>query len=92
MRFNESNLRNGSRLFMRAPQRERQNDNDGDVEDSDGDNDMQVGEEGRSFKFGEGGEDEMVEMEGGEDEMVGEDEMEPEQLGEDSQPEAEEDN
>lgn len=76
---------------MRAPQRERQNDNGGDVEESDGDDDMQVGEEGRPFKFGEGGEDEMVEMEGGEDEMVGEDEMEPEEQEqeEEAQPEAE---
>ncbi len=48
---------------MRPPHRERE---DNEVEDS---VEGEVDDEGRRFG-GEGGEDEMVEMEGGEEEMV----------------------
>lgn len=56
----DSGLRNGSRLFMRPPARER---------DERVSNEMEYdGEEGGIMRYGEGGEDEMEEMfEGGED-------------------------
>lgn len=59
MLFRDSGLRNGSRLFMRPPQRERDDHASNEVDED--------GEEG-AIKYGEGGEDEMEEMmEGGED-------------------------
>jgi len=58
--FRDSGLRNGSRLFMRPPARER---------DERAQNEMDVeGDEGGIMRYWEGGEDEMEEMfEGGED-------------------------
>jgi hypothetical protein len=71
--FSDSGLRNGSKLIMKPPVRERaeREGNDDAQQEADSDEDqegMQMGEEG--FVFGEGGEDEMLEMhEGGEDQM-----------------------
>jgi hypothetical protein len=64
LHFRDSGLRHGSRLFMRPPQREREENEVADESEVE----EQGDEEGR--EFGEGGEDEMIEMEGGEDEMV----------------------
>jgi hypothetical protein len=59
--FRDAGLKTGSRLVMRPPQKER-------IYAEDPSNEQEVLEEGFGGG-GEGGEDEMLEMEGGEDQM-----------------------
>lgn len=63
LHFRDSGLRHGSRLFMRPPHRDRDENELGEESEE-----AEQDDEGQRFG-GEGGEDEMVEMEGGEEEI-----------------------
>ena len=67
LHFRDSGLRNGSKLKMVPPQRERETERAGASEEQEAAVDEEA-EEGM-LVAGEGGEDEMLEIEGGEDEM-----------------------
>lgn len=75
LKFRDSGLKHNSKLVMKEPYREARASNSAASEPAADDNEADsqqaviFGAKG-GLNFGEGGEDEMIEMEGGEDEMV----------------------